>query len=162
MFCHCEERSNLFDIMRTKYTLLFLAIIFFTLFSCTNKDLEKRILELESINKQLSDSIKGYEYKDVLSYQLLLTAEKDSFKVGEKAKIKGSFVKYAYIHSFDVYSGFSKDSLILKDQKLSKFEFDYVPKTITDTMIRVTASFIFDNTNEEIFVPGQLIIKPEK
>lgn len=148
--------------MKKTYPILFLIIMFFTLYSCTNNDLEKRISELESINKKLSDSIKDYKYKDVLSYQLLLSAEKDSFKVGEKTKIKGSFVKYDYIHNFNVYSGLSKDSLILKDQKLSNFEFDYVPKTNTDTIIHVTASFIFDDKNEVIFVPGRLIIKPKK
>lgn len=90
--------------MKTKYSLLFLIVVFFSLFSCTNEKLEKRISELELLNKQLSDSLKKREYNEILSYKMYLYSNDNNFIVGEKKTIYGTFSKYDYIRNFDVYN----------------------------------------------------------
>lgn len=57
-----------------------------------------------------------------------------------------------------------KDSIIIKNQSLSEFQFDFIPKSESDTIIRVTAHFDMSDIEEstQFFLPSELIIKPKK
>lgn len=149
--------------MKINHILVFLVIIFFTLFSCTDKNLEERISELELINEQLLDSLRKYEYNEILSYKMYLYSDNDNFVIGEKKTIYGAFLKYDYLRSYDVYYE-TKDSLILKNQSFSKFQFDFTPKSENDTIIRATALFDMSDIEKttQFHIPGELIIKPIK
>jgi len=129
--------------MRKRLASTILAISI-TLLSCDNNritDLENSVSELTEMNSKLIDSIQTLQEKNISSFYLIENLDKDNFKVNETSKIHFDFGYKNYVSEYDVYRLYGKNyeekELILKNQRLSEFDFEFKPENIDDDRIKL-------------------------
>src|SRR5690554_2263321 len=128
-----------------KKTLTFTIIAFsIIIYSCENgiiTDLENSVLELTELNSKLIDSIQMLQEKNISSFYLIKNLDKDNFKVNETSIIHFDFGYKNYVSEYNVYRLYGKNyeerELILKNQRLSEFDFEFKPENIDDDRIKL-------------------------
>jgi hypothetical protein len=145
------------------YTILAVSII---LYSCDNgriTDLENSVSELTEINSKLIDSIQTLKEKNITSFYLIENLEKDVLKINETGKVHVDFGyknHIGYISEYDVYRLYGKNyeerELILKNQKISEFDFEFKPKNINDNRIKLEVIMKFNGY--EYIIPADFQI----
>lgn len=126
-------------------TLTFAVIIFSVITSSCEDgritDLENSVSELTELNSKLIDSIQTLQEKNISSFYLIENLDNDNFKVNETSKIHFDFGYKNYVSEYDVYRLYGKNyeerELILKNQRLSEFDFEFKPENIDDDRIKL-------------------------
>ena len=126
-----------------KKTLTFI-IIAFSFYSCENDritDLENSVSELTELNSKLVDSIQTLQDKDISSFFLIANLDKDHVKANSTNIINVDFGYKNYVPEYNVYrlSGedYEKRELILRDQVLSEFKFEFKPEDVDDNRVKL-------------------------
>ncbi|WP_139856521.1 hypothetical protein [Aequorivita sinensis] len=126
--------------------ILLLTIIVFSIIisSCENgriTDLENSVSELTELNSKLTDSIQKLQEKNISSFYLIENLDKSNFKVNETSFIHFDFGYKNYVSNYNVYRLYGKNyeerKLILKNQRLSEFDFEFKPENIDDDRIKL-------------------------
>ena len=149
--------------MRNKLTLTIIAFSI-CLYSCENSritELENSVSELTKLNSKLIDSIHTLQEKNISSFYLIDNSDKENFKVNETSKIHFDFGYKNYVPEYNVYRLYGKNyderELILKNQKLSEFDFEFTPENIGEDRIQLEVSMNIDGI--EWIIPADLQIK---
>jgi hypothetical protein len=146
--------------MKKRIFTTILALAFITFNSCdSNKisNLTNTVSELSEQNSKLKDSIQLLKQKTILAFHIFATLEQKSLKVNEEGKIDFLFGykdNIDYISEYDVYKltgdNYEVRKLILENQKLSEFEYNYTPKSIDDNRVRLLVIFKLDGYEVEL------------
>ncbi|MAL60225.1 MAG: hypothetical protein CMC14_09270 [Flavobacteriaceae bacterium] len=145
-------------------TLTFIIIVFsITIYSCENDritDLEKTVSELTELNSKLVDSIQILQDKDISSFFLIANLDKDHVEANKTSIVKVDFGYKNYVPKYDVYrlSGedYEKRELILTDQILSEFKFEFEPKNVDDNRVKLEVVMNLDGI--EYIIPADFQI----
>lgn len=143
---------------------LILTAILLSLFSCSSSKIEElnhKITELEAMNDKLVDSLTLFEKEKFTSSKLLVIPDKTFIKVNEPNKMNGLIFKFQEFHKFNLYQLDTLDynmedklannsKLLLKDQTKSHFEFEYTPKSKSDSIIYLLIKTKVGNTEIEM------------
>lgn len=144
---------------------LTLAIISFSiiLYSCENSritELENSVSELTKLNSKLIDSIQTLQEKTISSFYLIENFEKENIKVNETTKIHFDFGYKNYVPEYNVYrlygENYDERELILKNQKLSEFDFEFTPENSGEDRIQLEVAM--DINGIEWIIPADLRI----
>ncbi|WP_034257698.1 hypothetical protein [Altibacter lentus] len=144
---------------------LILTIIVFSIFlySCENgriTELENTVSDLTKLNSKLIDSIQTLQEKNISSFYLIENLEKENIKVNETSKIHFDFGYKNYVPEYNVYriygENYAERELILKNQKLSEFDFEFTPENIGEDRIQLEVAMNIDGI--EWIIPADLRI----
>lgn len=143
------------------FTIIILSIIISSCGDDRISDLENSVAELTELNSKLRDSIQTLQEIKVSSFHLIENLDKDNFKVNETKKIHFDFGYRNYVSEYDVYrlkgKNYEERELILKNQRLSEFDFEFKPKNIEDNRIKLEV--IMDINGIEWIIPADFQIK---
>ncbi len=139
------------------FTLILLIFLMISCDNTKNEILEKKISELEKINKKMSAELKQIEFERLKNLQLNLYPNTSKFKVGKNNVVNGIFFEISKLHKYDVYQTDSlntKESrkLLLKNVEKPTFEVNFKPKTRNDNKLYLLAVFKLDSLRLEF--PG--------
>ncbi|MFC7356709.1 hypothetical protein ACFQO1_03345 [Jejudonia soesokkakensis] len=141
-----------------KKTLTFI-IIAFSFFSCENDritDLEKSVSELNELNSKLVDSILILQDKDISSFFLIANLDKDHVEANKTNIINVDFGYKNYVPEYDVYrlsgENYEKRELILRDQILSEFKFEFKPENVDENRVKLEVVMNLDGI--EYIIPA--------
>ena len=137
--------------------LIVLISIIILLSSCNHKKqqaLNQRIEKLEVQNKLLMDSIVKITTLDLLSCNLEVIPESCTLKLHKNNRFTGRIVEQRMIRKYNVYkidtipgSTEVEKKLLLKDQRSTKFDFDYIPKSKKDNLLQIEVLFDVDTAH---------------
>ena len=144
--------------------LLFTIIVFsIIIYSCENgriTDLENSVSELTELNSKLIDSIQTLQEKNISSFYLIENLEKNNLKVNETNIIHFDFGYKNYVSEYNVYRLYGKNyeerELILKNQRLSEFDFEFKPENMEDDRIKLEVVMIINGI--EWIIPADIQI----
>ena len=140
--------------------ITFTLLISLLLFSCSNEEkLNQKIVELETKNKILIDSLNEITRSTISNLKVELTSE----TVNKDTKINGKFLQFSKLPKYKLYR---IDNLTL-ERKLIKqnitdpnFQFDFKPTSKSDTKINIIAEF--DINGSKVIHYGRFNFKSEK
>ena len=148
--------------MRKTLTLTIIAFSIF-LYSCENSritELNNSVSELTKLNSKLIDSIQTLQAKNISSFYLIENSDKENIKVNETSKIHFDFGYKNYVPEYNVYrlygENYDERELILKNQKLSEFDFEFTPENIGEDRIQLEVAMNVDGV--EWIIPADLRI----
>ena len=145
-----------------------LALLFlFPILSCENSkisSLEKRIVELETLNNDLEKKIAKADYYKISASQIKLFPDNVSVRVGEQIKVRGKFFENNSLPKYNLYetdSTFSKSNrkILLKNITEPIFDITFTPKNKKQNKMYVIAEFDFKNTKFEIPSIVQFVVR---
>ena len=144
--------------------LLFTIIVFsIIIYSCENgriTDLENSVSELTELNSKLIDSIQTLQEKNISSFYLIENLEKNNLIVNETNIIHFDFGYKNYVSEYNVYRLYGKNyeerELILKNQRLSEFDFEFKPENMEDDRIKLEVVMIINGI--EWIIPADIQI----
>jgi hypothetical protein len=132
-------------------------LIVFPILSCENSkinSLEKRIVELETLNSDLEKKIAKADYYKVTASQINLFPDNVSVRVGEQIKVRGKFFENNSLPKYNLYetdSTFSKSSrkILLENITEPNFDVTFTPKSKEQNKMYVVAEFDLNNEKFE-------------
>ncbi len=122
--------------------------------------MENTVSDLTKLNSKLIDSIQTLQEKNISSFYLIENLEKENIKVNETSKIHFDFGYKNYVPEYNVYriygENYAERELILKNQKLSEFDFEFTPENIGEDRIQLEVAMNIDGI--EWIIPADLRI----
>jgi len=142
-------------------------LVLSSIFSCENSktsSLEKRITELETINKTLEKKLTEADYHKISASQINLFPDNVFVKIGEKIKVRGKFFEDNSLPKYNLYetdSTFSKSTrkILLENITNPSFEIIFTPKNKNQNKMYVSAEFEFNGEKFETHSLVQFEIK---
>lgn len=123
------------------FTIIAFSIIIYSCEDGRIVNLENSVSELTEMNSKLIDSIQTLHEKKISSFYLIENLDNDDFKVNENSIIHFDFGYKNYVSEYDVYrlhgKNYEERELILKNQRLSEFDFEFKPENIDDDRIKL-------------------------
>ena len=146
--------------MKSTIYLFILSCISLLLFSCSNEEkLNQKIVELETKNKILIDSLNEITRSTISNLKVELTSE----TVNKDTKINGKFLQFSKLPKYKLY----RIDNLTQERKLIKqnitdpnFQFDFKPTSKSDTKINIIAEF--DINGSKVIHYGRFNFKGEK
>ena len=140
--------------------ITFTLLISLLLFSCSNEEkLNQKIVELETKNKILIDSLNEITRSTISNLKVELTSE----TVNKDTKINGKFLQFSKLPKYNLY----RIDNLTQERKLIKqnitdpnFQFDFKPTSKSDTKINIIAEF--DINGSKVIHYGRFNFKSEK
>ena len=140
--------------------ITFTLLISLLLFSCSNEEkLNQKIVELETKNKILIDSLNEITRSTISNLKVELTSE----TVNKDTKINGKFLQFSKLPKYKLY----RIDNLTQERKLIKqnitdpnFQFDFKPTSKSDTKINIIAEF--DINGSKVIHYGRFNFKGEK
>ena len=140
--------------------ITFTLLISLLLFSCSNEEkLNQKIVELETKNKILIDSLNEITRSTISNLKVELTSE----TVNKDTKINGKFLQFSKLPKYKLY----RIDNLTQERKLIKqnitdpnFQFDFKPTSKSDTKINIIAEF--DVNGSKVIHYGRFNFKGEK
>ena len=130
------------------------------LFSCSNEEkLNQKIVELETKNKILTDSLNEITKSTISNLKVELTSE----TVNMDTKINGRFLHFSKLPKYKLYriDNLTQERKLIKENITDpNFQFDFKPSSKSDTKINIIAEFDFNGS--KITHYGRLNFKSEK
>jgi len=150
-----------------KKALIILSILLTALFvSCNNEKitgLNMRIMELETQNRKLTDSINDIGLSRILNSNIYGLTNKLKFKVDEEIKVQFEFQSRVQLPKYKVYTSSEDgklDKLVYDNMTGDRFEYSFTPKKRGEYPIKL---WVVVNTNTvkygEIKIPATSTIK---
>ncbi len=140
--------------------IIFTLLISLLLFSCSNEEkLNQKIVELETKNKILTDSINEITKSTISNLKVELTSE----TVNMDTKINGKFLQFSKLPKYNLYriDNLTQERKLLKQNITDpNFQFDFKPSSKSDTKINIIAEFDFNGS--KIIHYGRINFKSEK
>ncbi len=141
-----------------KFTITLLISLLF--FSCSNEEkLNQKIIELETKNKILTDSLNEINRSIISNLIVELTSE----TVNKDTKINGKFLQFSKLPKYNLY----KIDNLTQERKLIEqnitdpnFQFDFKQTAKNDTKINIIAEF--DINGSKVVHYGRFNFKDEK
>ena len=130
------------------------------LFSCSNEEkLNQKIVELETKNKILIDSLNEITRRTISNLKVELTSE----TVNKDTKINGKFLQFSKLPKYNLYridNLTQERKLIEQNITDPNFQFDFKPTSKSDTKINIIAEF--DINGSKVIHYGRFNFKGEK
>lgn len=130
------------------------------MFSCSNEEkLNQKIVELETKNKILIDSLNEITRRTISNLKVELTSE----TVNKDTKINGKFLQFSKLPKYNLYridNLTQERKLIEQNITDPNFQFDFKPTSKSDTKINIIAEF--DINGSKVIHYGRFNFKSEK
>ena len=140
--------------------ITFTLLISLLLFSCSNEEkLNQKIVELETKNKILIDSLNEITRRTISNLKVELTSE----TVNKDTKINGKFLQFSKLPKYNLYridNLTQERKLIEQNITDPNFQFDFKPTSKSDTKINIIAEF--DINGSKVIHYGRFNFKGEK
>ena len=140
--------------------ITFTLLISLSLFSCSNEEkLNQKIVELETKNKILIDSLNEITRRTISNLKVELTSE----TVNKDTKINGKFLQFSKLPKYNLYridNLTQERKLIEQNITDPNFQFDFKPTSKSDTKINIIAEF--DINGSKVIHYGRFNFKGEK
>ena len=140
--------------------ITFTLLISLLLFSCSNEEkLNQKIVELETKNKILIDSLNEITRSTISNLKVELTSE----TVNKDTKINGKFLQFSKLPKYKLYridNLTQERKLIEQNITDPNFQFDFKPTSKSDTKINIIAEF--DINGSKVIHYGRFNFKSEK
>lgn len=140
--------------------ITFTLLISLLLFSCSNEEkLNQKIVELETKNKILIDSLNEITRRTISNLKVELTSE----TVNKDTKINGKFLQFSKLPKYNLYridNLTQERKLIEQNITDPNFQFDFKPTSKSDTKINIIAEF--DINGSKVIHYGRFNFKSEK
>lgn len=140
--------------------ITFTLLISLLLFSCSNEEkLNQKIVELETKNKILIDSLNEITKSTILNLKVELTSK----TVNKDTKINGKFLQFSKLPKYNLYiiDNLSQERKLIEQNITDPyFQFDFKPTSKSDTNINIIAEF--DINSSKVTHYGRLNFKDEK
>ena len=140
--------------------ITFTLLISLLLFSCSNEErLNQKIVELETKNKILIDSLNEITRSTISNLKVELTSE----TVNKDTKINGKFLQFSKLPKYNLYridNLTQERKLIEQNITDPNFQFDFKPTSKSDTKINIIAEF--DINGSKVIHYGRFNFKDEK
>lgn len=140
--------------------ITFTLLISLLLFSCSNEEkLNQKIVELETKNKILIDSLNEITRSTISNLKVELTSE----TVNKDTKINGKFLQFSKLPKYNLYridNLTQERKLIEQNITDPNFQFDFKPTSKSDTKINIIAEF--DINGSKVIHYGRFNFKGEK
>ena len=140
--------------------ITFTLLISLLLFSCSNEEkLNQKIVELETKNKILIDSLNEITRRTISNLKVELTSE----TVNKDTKINGKFLQFSKLPKYNLYridNLTQERKLIEQNITDPNFQFDFKPTSKSDTKINIIAEF--DINGSKFIHYGRFNFKSEK
>lgn len=144
----------------TMKKITFTLLISLSLFSCSNEEkLNQKIVELETKNKILIDSLNEITRSTISNLKVELTSE----TVNKDTKINGKFLQFSKLPKYNLYridNLTQERKLIEQNITDPNFQFDFKPTSKSDTKINIIAEF--DVNGSKVIHYGRFNFKGEK
>ena len=144
----------------TMKKITFTLLISLLLFSCSNEEkLNQKIVELETKNKILIDSLNEITRRTISNLKVELTSE----TVNKDTKINGKFLQFSKLPKYNLYridNLTQERKLIEQNITDPNFQFDFKPTSKSDTKINIIAEF--DINGSKVIHYGRFNFKSEK
>ena len=144
---------------------LLLLTIIITVISCNGKNemFDRRISELETLNKKMQDSLKRYREDELTSKVLIGITEDCVLKANQKNRITFVFYKWSEeTAKYKVYREENGKEMELKfpNATESGFKYDFIPKSKNDNVLKLRAEYFIND--KIVSIPGELHFKVEE
>lgn len=123
----------------TIISALFFAIITISCNESNSSELKRMADDLKKIqieNSQLKDSLSKLKEED-WNHRMLVGIPEGRFKIGTKNKIVFLLYSLKDLSKYDVYKIEDNKETKISSENLSKFEYEYVPKSDSDNRVKL-------------------------
>ena len=157
---HLQAPKRYQQYKNTMKKITFTLLISLLLFSCSNEEkLNQKIVELETKNKILIDSLNEITRRTISNLKVELTSE----TVNKDTKINGKFLQFSKLPKYNLYridNLTQERKLIEQNITDPNFQFDFKPTSKSDTKINIIAEF--DINGSKVIHYGRFNFKSEK